>query len=323
MGCFKLSYYQTYSNRKVLYSDCVLEPKTAQMWLSVDPMSDKYPSMSPYNYCANNPVILVDPDGEDPDPIVGIGVGLRTNLAGGYAASLSVGISNRTGNFMTSASFTANFYNYGLGTNHGSTGSYTPQADFVFSPALTVGAGTTSLPMPFKTFNNNSATGLSNNFNGSFSIGTNFVYNTEGKNQRVGYAGFKLGGFGFNFYNDVIPLLGDKNDRFWSGGGSVQMMTANFYYMMGTDTFTGERQGKDLFGNWLSMSGNPANGLFGTYAQTGFNQLLNNGQSISLFSGVYGASMSLIAGKGHLYSQNLIHNYLSKNKLFYSTASGE
>ncbi len=32
-------------------------------WLSVDPMSDKYPNMSPYNYCANNPVILVDPDG--------------------------------------------------------------------------------------------------------------------------------------------------------------------------------------------------------------------------------------------------------------------
>jgi len=37
------------------------------IWLSVDPMSDKYPSMSPYNYCANNPVILVDPDGRDCD----------------------------------------------------------------------------------------------------------------------------------------------------------------------------------------------------------------------------------------------------------------
>ena len=35
------------------------------IWLSVDPMSDKYPNMSPYNYCANNPVILVDPDGRD------------------------------------------------------------------------------------------------------------------------------------------------------------------------------------------------------------------------------------------------------------------
>ncbi len=33
------------------------------IWLSVDPMSDKYPNLSPYNYCANNPVMLVDPDG--------------------------------------------------------------------------------------------------------------------------------------------------------------------------------------------------------------------------------------------------------------------
>ena len=28
------------------------------MWLSVDPMSDKYPSISPYAYCAWNPVKL-------------------------------------------------------------------------------------------------------------------------------------------------------------------------------------------------------------------------------------------------------------------------
>lgn len=34
-------------------------------WLSVDPMADKYPTMSPYNYCAWNPVILIDPDGRD------------------------------------------------------------------------------------------------------------------------------------------------------------------------------------------------------------------------------------------------------------------
>ena len=35
------------------------------MWLSVDPMADKYPSISPYAYCAWNPVKLVDPDGRD------------------------------------------------------------------------------------------------------------------------------------------------------------------------------------------------------------------------------------------------------------------
>ena len=38
------------------------------IWLSVDPMSDKYASLSPYNYCANNPVKLVDPNGEKIDP---------------------------------------------------------------------------------------------------------------------------------------------------------------------------------------------------------------------------------------------------------------
>ncbi|MBO7488663.1 MAG: RHS repeat-associated core domain-containing protein, partial [Bacteroidales bacterium] len=35
------------------------------MWLSVDPMSDKYPNLSPYAYCAWNPIKLVDPDGEE------------------------------------------------------------------------------------------------------------------------------------------------------------------------------------------------------------------------------------------------------------------
>ena len=35
------------------------------LWLSVDPMSDKYPSLSPYNYCAWNPLKLVDPDGNE------------------------------------------------------------------------------------------------------------------------------------------------------------------------------------------------------------------------------------------------------------------
>ena len=34
-------------------------------WLSVDPMMDKYPSISPYNYCMWNPVKLIDPDGCD------------------------------------------------------------------------------------------------------------------------------------------------------------------------------------------------------------------------------------------------------------------
>ena len=41
----------------------------ASIWLSVDPMSDKYPHLTSYNYCANNPVMLIDPDGKEGWPI--------------------------------------------------------------------------------------------------------------------------------------------------------------------------------------------------------------------------------------------------------------
>jgi len=34
-------------------------------WLSQDPLAAKYPSMSPYNFVGNNPIIFVDPDGRD------------------------------------------------------------------------------------------------------------------------------------------------------------------------------------------------------------------------------------------------------------------
>ena len=42
------------------------------VWLSVDPMSDKYPSTSGYMYCLGNPVRLVDPTGMESDDWVEI-----------------------------------------------------------------------------------------------------------------------------------------------------------------------------------------------------------------------------------------------------------
>jgi len=47
------------------YGARYLDP-TGAMWLSVDPMWEKYAGMSPYNYCMGNPVKLVDPDGNSP-----------------------------------------------------------------------------------------------------------------------------------------------------------------------------------------------------------------------------------------------------------------
>ena len=48
-------------------------------WLSVDPMADKYPGLSPYAYCGWNPVRLVDPDGRM--------IGDYYNYAGKYLGS--------------------------------------------------------------------------------------------------------------------------------------------------------------------------------------------------------------------------------------------
>jgi RHS repeat-associated protein len=64
-------------------------------WTSVDPLADKYPGLSPYNYIANNPLRYYDPDGRGIkeffqgiakaisfDVTVGFQVGLSGNVYG-------------------------------------------------------------------------------------------------------------------------------------------------------------------------------------------------------------------------------------------------
>lgn len=41
-----------------------LDYELMTIWLSVDPMADKYPSISPYAYCAWNPIRIIDPNGD-------------------------------------------------------------------------------------------------------------------------------------------------------------------------------------------------------------------------------------------------------------------
>ncbi len=43
------------------------DPKVS-IWMSVDPLANKYPNANPYNYCFENPLALVDPDGRGPKP---------------------------------------------------------------------------------------------------------------------------------------------------------------------------------------------------------------------------------------------------------------
>jgi RHS repeat-associated protein len=61
------------------------DPATGK-WYSVDAMAEKYSELSPYNYALNNPVIYVDPDGNEVemccDGLKGFLVGLADNVAG-------------------------------------------------------------------------------------------------------------------------------------------------------------------------------------------------------------------------------------------------
>ena len=41
------------------------DPTLLTSWTAVDPMADKYPSLSPYNYCAWNPILYIDPNGKE------------------------------------------------------------------------------------------------------------------------------------------------------------------------------------------------------------------------------------------------------------------
>uniref|UniRef100_UPI00387038D1 hypothetical protein n=1 Tax=Fibrobacter sp. TaxID=35828 RepID=UPI00387038D1 len=62
-------------------------------WLSVDPMADKYPSLSPYNYCMWNPIKVIDPQGREPiKPYAGTVAGFVKFMNG-----LSTGIGKSTG----------------------------------------------------------------------------------------------------------------------------------------------------------------------------------------------------------------------------------
>lgn len=42
-----------------------LEEMQSTRWLSLDPLAEKYPSISSYNFCNNNPIIYIDVDGRD------------------------------------------------------------------------------------------------------------------------------------------------------------------------------------------------------------------------------------------------------------------
>ncbi|RMG89241.1 MAG: RHS repeat-associated core domain-containing protein [Chloroflexi bacterium] len=53
-------------------------------WLAVDPLGEEYPSLSPYDYVANNPILNYDPDGQFIATISGTVLGAIAGAANAY-----------------------------------------------------------------------------------------------------------------------------------------------------------------------------------------------------------------------------------------------
>ena len=150
------------------------------------------------------------------------------------------GLRMRTGNFQASANVPVSLYNFGVGTREGTTGELAPQADMVTSIAATVGGGEQS-ELPLYTFSGLYETGVVNDFAVSVTVGQNFVRNSAGRNQRSGSYGIRLADLRLQTYNDVDVLLGDGDDRWWTGGGTLSGTTSMGPATVGTEVYTGER----------------------------------------------------------------------------------
>lgn len=118
MGCHKL----TYNHLQVVRTGELIrshEAESVQWFISVDPLAEKYPNISPYVYCINNPINVIDPDGRD---IIVLSHGPRgkTSIDGGktnahphIVGHMAVLIGNdKTG-------WTYLSYDYDKGTNKG------------------------------------------------------------------------------------------------------------------------------------------------------------------------------------------------------------
>ena len=90
MGCLKLAYREEKTKLQVVYGGKFFEQKSVQRFLSVDPITKKFPELTPYQYASNTPISAVDIDGleglaGDPNGIYHANKDLYDDLTAGKA----------------------------------------------------------------------------------------------------------------------------------------------------------------------------------------------------------------------------------------------
>ncbi|NBC58839.1 MAG: hypothetical protein GVY05_11230 [Bacteroidetes bacterium] len=237
-------------------------PKTS-LWLNVDPLAEKYPEWSPYNYTLNNPVRYVDPDGrsvEEPDDVIikdknGIEIGIwYSNILDG-----EIYLNTSIGDGIPSAKFLPNF----------SIDEHVPNKidaiGFEIGGKLTIGSGIEGLFEYIQLENKSEAkgynvTGLSFGFDASIGVQINFYKAKQGKSLNkfsfegsaesvsTGYEMFDLEftnshdftGVGISLIKGAVPVSGSLNFQ-WSKLSSNEFEIGNILGADISNLKTGDR----------------------------------------------------------------------------------
>jgi uncharacterized protein RhaS with RHS repeats len=94
-------------------------------WLTVDPKAGKYPNISPYAYCLNNPLKNVDPDGKDPTGITESTIVVVSGIA------ILTAVTIHTFEYTTNSSYRNQYNSYISSTSHLVTNSIGQIGNFI------------------------------------------------------------------------------------------------------------------------------------------------------------------------------------------------
>ena len=254
-------------------------------WLSVDPMADKYPGLSPYAYCAWNPVKLVDPDGEE---IVMNDDWYRNNRTGNVGWN--------PGHSETITDINGDVY-----TNIGETYSYeTANGEYVNcfqNCEITRGEKEDVRNLVYK--NNDIRSSLISSKSPLPDIHKKDLFNSSvrGRGLNIDMVGFSIsgnliigGGFTFELMGGIVVNDGSFLNLTVGAGCGVD---ASINVGMCFGTYLGEKESS--VSGLKGVSGYSSFGMFGGYTQTSVSLSSKDRWAVSSFGLSYG-SKNLVGG---------------------------
>ncbi|TAE31839.1 MAG: hypothetical protein EAZ91_06925 [Cytophagales bacterium] len=207
------------------------------------------------------------PDADRQQTHLNVRVGGYLLIGGGYGLSSSVGFWTVYRHLQPSFNLSLNFV--GGPRNIGNRFRYRTQSQFnlIMTPALTYGGGRYGLPQEINSFYFGNLSSVYSNYRRSITVGTNFIVMPRGLGRNVGtyrnrtqqtmYIGLRAGGsdwdINLNVYDDFLFTdtgatqgFADNFDRFYTGGGNLQIRTRFWSIKQYADIYTGNFS-RDLF----------------------------------------------------------------------------